>query len=95
MVVEGHRAVVLEAAGARLADVVHERREARHDVRAAAGQPVLQVDGLLENMTEPGNNTGCTPPDFNAAIPCPSVFSSDLPLWLSIRPPVLPRLILS
>jgi hypothetical protein len=49
VVVEGHRAVALEAAGARLADVVHEGSESRGEVRAVAGQPVLEVDGLLEH----------------------------------------------
>ena len=38
-----------EAPGARLADVVHQRGEAGDEVRAAAGQPVLEVDRLLEH----------------------------------------------
>ena len=49
VVVEGDRAVVLEPAGPRLADVVHQRGEPGDEVRAAAGQPVLEVDRLLEH----------------------------------------------
>ena len=42
-------AVVEEPAGPRLADVVHQRGEPGDEVRAAAGQPVLEVDRLLEH----------------------------------------------
>ena len=49
VVVERHGAVAEELAGPRLADVVHQRGEPGHEVRAAAGQPVLEVDRLLEH----------------------------------------------
>ena len=48
VVVEGHGAVVEEAAGAGLADVVHEGGEA-HDEVGGAPEPVLQLHRLLEH----------------------------------------------
>ena len=48
VVVEGDGAVVEELAGARLADVVHQRGEPDDQVRRP-GQPVLEVDRLLEH----------------------------------------------
>ena len=50
VVVERDAPVVLEPPGARLADVVHERGEAQHEVRAGDGLVRgLELDGLLEH----------------------------------------------
>ena len=51
MVVEGHGAVLLEAAGRRLADVVHECREAQDEIGGGHGavRAGLQVHGLLDD----------------------------------------------
>ena len=49
VVVEGDRAVVEEPAGPRLADVVHQRREAGTRSRGRRPEPVLEVDRLLEH----------------------------------------------
>ena len=51
VVVEGHGAVLLEAAGRRLADVVHECREAQDEIGGGHGavRAGLQVHGLLDD----------------------------------------------
>ena len=49
VVVERDHPVVGEASRARLADVVHQRREAGHEVRAAVAEAALEVDRLLEH----------------------------------------------
>ena len=50
VVVEAHPAAVLEAPGARLADVVQQGGQAQHQVRCAGGLVGgLQVDGLLQH----------------------------------------------
>ncbi len=49
VVVEGDRAVRDEAAGLGLADVVHQRGEAGHEVGSAARKARLEVDRLLED----------------------------------------------
>ena len=48
---EGHRAVLLEAARSRLADVVHEGREAQDEIGGGnrAVRAGFQVHGLLDD----------------------------------------------
>ena len=49
VVVEGDHVVLGEPPGAGLADVVHQRRQPRDQVGAAAGQARLEVDRLLQH----------------------------------------------
>ena len=51
VVVEAHAAVLLEPSRRGFADVVQQRRESQHQIRARhrAGRPGLQVDRLLEH----------------------------------------------